>query len=104
MELSDLIEQFIQYGIKAYKKLYRCTPEGRAIDRHEPVEIKGVDFSYWRELSVYKMAEYLKEICPECEIEVTLEGNNSELKISVDDNEYEKIVEVINKFLEENKL
>lgn len=104
MELDDLIELFIQYGIKAYKKMYRSYLEGRALDRHETVIIHDVEFNYWRELSVYKMAEYLQELTPTLKVEVNLDGNNSNMKIEINDDDYTALTEALTSFLKEQNL
>lgn len=104
MELDDLIELFIQHGIKAYKRIYRSCPEGRALDRHETVTIHDVEFNYWRELSVYKMAEYLQELIPTLNVEVNLDGNNSNMKIEINDDDYTALTEVLTSFLKEQNL
>ena len=104
MELDDLIELFIQYGIKAYKKMYRPSLEGRALDRHETVIIHDVEFNYWRELSVYKMAEYLQELIPTLKVEVNLDGNNSNMKIEINDDDYTALTEALTSFLKEQNL
>ena len=45
MSTEDIIEDFIQKGIKAYKKLYRATIEGHKLDRHESVlEVKNESY------------------------------------------------------------
>ena len=91
MTTEDLIEELISSGAKAYKKLNKNTPEGRKLDRHESVAIEGVEFTCWREYAVYKTAEYISEVIPPKQIEVTLDGNDSVLTVICDDAEQQEI-------------
>lgn len=102
MTTEDLIEDFIQKGVKAYKKLYRNTIEGHKLDRHETIKIKGVEFSCWRELAVFKMGEYLNED-HSIYVEVYLEGNNSKLIIEIDDKQQQKLNNMLYCFLKQFK-
>ena len=80
MTTEEMIEQYISEGVKAYKKLNRNTPEGRKLDRKEPVNIEGIEFSCWREYATYKVAECIHETLPTVKIDVdtyTLEGSNA---------------------------
>lgn len=98
MTTEDMIEDFICKGIKAYKKLYRCTPEGHKLDRHETVKIKDNEFSCWKELTVFKMGEYLYEDC-HINVDVELNGNDSKLTIEIDDRQQQKLNNVLYCFL-----
>lgn len=98
MTTEDMIEDFIQKGIKAYKKLYRCTPEGHKLDRHEKVTIKDIEFSCWRELAVFKMSEYLY-VDHSVSVEVFLDGNNSKLLIEIDEKQQQRLNNVLYCFL-----
>lgn len=61
------------------------------LDRHEPVEICGETFRTWRELAVYAMAEYIQEIMPNADVSVVMDGNNSTLSVSVDEEEQREL-------------
>lgn len=100
MTTEDIIEDFIQKGIKAYKKLYRATPEGHKLDRHESIRIKDNEFSCWRELTVFKMGEYLNEDF-NIPVTVELDGNNSKLIIEIDDKQQQKLNNVLYCFLKQ---
>ena len=91
MTTEDLIEEFIDKGIVAYKKLNRNSPEGIKLFRKEPVVIQGVEFSCWREWTCFKMAEYLHDTIPEMYVECNLDGNNSNIVIEVDDKQQQKL-------------
>lgn len=104
MTTEDLLEALISSGVKAYKKLNKNTPEGRKLNRHESVTIEGVEFTCWREYAVYKTAEYIAEIIPPEQVEVTLDGNNSVLKITCDDNEQQDINRKLYLFLKKENI
>lgn len=104
MTTEDLIEELISSGIKAYKKLNKNTPEGRKLDRHENVTIEGVEFTYWREYAVYKTAEYISEIIPPKQVEVTLDGNDSVLTIICDEEEQLEINRKLYLFLKKSSI
>lgn len=99
MTTEDLIEDVIEKGVKAYRKNYRNNEQGIRLTRHEPVEVQGVTFTYWREYAVYKMAQYLQEICPSVSVEVILDGNDSTLKLEIDDAEQRRINSTLYSFL-----
>ena len=92
MTTEDIIERFIDEGLHAYKKNYRHKSlYARRLDRHEPIEIDGYEFSCWREYVVYKMAQYIKEIVPDSELEVDLDGNNSTIRLALSEEEQRKL-------------
>lgn len=99
MDIESMIERFIDLGIKAYKKKYRKKLLGRKLDRHETIKLDGVKISCWKELAVYKMAQYIMEIIPGIDISYSLEGNNSNIEICIDDDEEEKIKSELDKIL-----
>lgn len=91
MTTEDMIETVIEDGVRAYRKNYRNCPEGIRLQMHQPVERYGVTFTCWREYTVYKMAQYILEECPGIEAEVVLDGNNSSLQISLDDEQQKEL-------------
>lgn len=91
MTTEDLIEEFISAGVDAFKKNHRNSTQGIKLDRHEPVEINGVEFRCWRELAVYGMAEWLRDELPDSDIEVVMDGNNSTLIVSMDDEQQRNV-------------
>lgn len=101
MTTEEMIEKIIDGGVKAYKKNSKGCKEFDMLNRHETVTIDGVDFNYWREYGVYKTAEYLKEKLPDCMINVTLDGNNSDLDIEMTDEEQKKINAILYTFLKD---
>ena len=91
MTTEEMLEEVIQLSQKAYKKNSKGSREWLKLQRHEDVIIDGVTFNYWREYAVYKVCEYLKEKCPNSNVECFLEGNNSYIKLSVDDKEQQEL-------------
>ena len=78
--IETMIDAFIELGVKSVKKLYKETLEGRKLDRHEIVILDdGTDCRCWREYVVYKMAQLIRDVAPEADIEVDLNGNESTL-------------------------
>lgn len=86
---EDFIEHLISMGVKAFKKNDRHSVDGRRIDRHEVVTISGVDFRFWREVGVYFAGCYLLDQIPTLDVEVCLDGNDSTIKVELDDEEQE---------------
>lgn len=101
MTTEEMIEKIIDGGVKAYKKNSKGCKEWDMLNRHETVTIDGVNFNYWREYGVYKTAEYIKDLVPDCQIEVVLDGNNSYVYLIIDDDEQKKINVTLYKFLKE---
>lgn len=100
MTTEELVEDFIEAGVKVYKKNYKNCPEGIKIYRHEPVVLQGIEFNCWREYAVYKMGQYIQEVCPEIGIEIELDGNNSVIKLDIPSDEVQqKLNSVLYNFL-----
>lgn len=102
MNTSELIEKFIQAGIKSYKIILRGTEKYDRINRHQTVEVEGQEICYWREYAVYTMALYLKELLPNVELECTLDGNDSSIQIELTDEEQRFLNGKLYSFLKKN--
>lgn len=104
MTTEELVETFMQAGREALMKhtSNRC-PEIRKLIRKEPVMIDGNEYNCLQELVVYKVAEEIRNILPECEIEVILDGNDSTLSMALTDGEREKLTSFMYVFLHKNK-
>lgn len=101
MSTEEMIEAVIQDGVDVYRHDYRNTKFGSRISRHEPVMIDGIEINYWRELAIYKTGKYLQQICPTVLVDIELDGNNSSIKIMINDDQDEKrIMNVLQNFLE----
>ena len=101
--IENLIEDFIQYAIRAYKLKWRQNELGRKLDRKEEITLPdGVRVSCWRELAVYQMGKYMQQENM-CDVDITLDGNDSLLIATFDnDSEYKMCLCKLRKFLEEN--
>lgn len=91
MTTTDLIDAFINEAIWSLKKLHRNQREGRMLDRHKPVEIDGYTYTCWKEFAVHATAEHIMEILPDADVKVILDGNNSTIELSMDDEEQQKL-------------
>lgn len=101
MNCTEMIEQVVDLATVRYKKLSQGCKEYDLLNRHCPVEIDGVIFHYWREYGVYKVCEFLKEKVPEADIECTLDGNNSSIKIVITDEEERILNPKLNKLIKD---
>lgn len=103
MGTEDLIEKFIQAGIRAYKIILKGTEKYDCLNRHIPVEIEGQKISYWREYAVYTMAMYLRSLLPDVELECILDGNQSTITIELTNEEQRVLNGKLYAFLKKNK-
>lgn len=99
MSTEDLVEEFLDVGYKAYKKIMKGTVEYTKLSKHEPVTIEGREFNYLREYVIFELGAYITENLPEATVEVFLEGNNSSLKLTMNDSEQEEINQKMETFL-----
>lgn len=93
MQNEEIIERLLDKAYTCYKRAFRkhCPLVARMLDRKESVEIEGQMYSCWQELIVVTCANIIAEYCPDIEIEVELDGNNSTLNVSLTE-EDEKII------------
>lgn len=91
MTTADLVDTFVDEAIWALKKNHRHQKEGYMLDRHEPVEIGGYTYAYWKEFAVHATAEHIKDILPDADVQVILDGNNSTIELVIDDEEQRKL-------------
>lgn len=104
MTTEDLIEELLQAGYKAYKKNADKSPAAQRLRRHEPIEIDGYTFTYFREYVCYRAVQYIKEICPEVDIELILNGNDSTINLVMSNEEQQLINRKLYCFLEKQKI
>lgn len=99
--LANLIDDFIQYAIRAYKLQWRKNEFGRKLDRREEITLPDdVRVSCWRELAVYQIGKYMQQENM-CDVEVVLNGNDSTITASFDnDSELKMCLCKLRKFLE----
>lgn len=91
MTTEDLLKAFIDEGVRCYKKNYKNTTLFNALNRHQTVYYDGQEINYWRELSVYMTAKWIKGILPEANLEVNLEGNDSNIALELSEEEQRKL-------------
>lgn len=91
MTTVDLVDTFVDEAIWALKKNHRHQKEGRMLDRHEPVVIGGYTYTCWREFAVHATAEHIKDILPDADVQVILDGNSSTIELVIDDEEQRKL-------------
>lgn len=104
MTTEDLIQKFLDTGRYAFiKHTAKRSPEIRKLLRHEKVMIEGNEYGCLQELVVVKTAEYIREILPDCDIEVGLNGNDSILRIELTGEEKRKLTGSLYAFLEKNR-
>lgn len=101
MNCSEMIEEVVELATQRYKKLSKGSKEYDLINQHRPVEVDGITFHYWREYGVYKVCEYLKEKLPEADVECILDGNDSNIVISISDEEERILNPKLNKLIKE---
>lgn len=99
MTTNDLVETFIQEAVRALKINHRHQKEGRMLDKHIPVEIDGCVFTTWREYATSATAEYIQELLPDADVAVTLDGNNSTIELSLNDDEQKSLNSTLFVFL-----
>lgn len=105
MSTEDLVETLIYEGMKSYQRNSRGSKNADKLSRHEPVEMFGYTFTYWREYATYRAGEWIKELLPSVSVEVILDGNNSTLKLELTDEEQMKLNCKLYNFLEKfNKI
>ena len=103
MTTEELVEEIIDLSYPFYKRNSRGCVEALKLDRKEPVDIDGIVFTCWREYVCFKVAEYLRDKCPEAHIELELNGNDTVIKIEVDDSEQQILNQKMYKFLKEHE-
>lgn len=91
MTTEDMIARIIELAYPAYKKNSKGCLEARKLDRKEPVEIDGYTFTCWYEYVCYKVCEYIKSKIPDAELELVLDGNDSTINVSLDDDEHRNL-------------
>ena len=77
--------------------------EIRKLIRHEKVVIDGNEYNSLQELVVVKTAEHIRNILPDCELEVELNGNDSTLNVELTQEEKQKLTSELYVFLKENR-
>lgn len=91
MTNEKIIEELLIKANDCYKRAFRdkCPILERMLDRKQTVEIQGEQFNCWRELIVVTCAKIINDYCPDSQVEVELDGNNSNLNVILSDKDEE---------------
>lgn len=104
MTTEELIQAFLDAGRKAFTRhTAKRSPEIRKLLRHEDVTIDGNEYHCLQELVVVKTAEHIRNILPDCDIEVELNGNDSTLELELTPEEKRKLTSELYVFLKDNR-
>ena len=104
MTTEQMIEEIINAAYPLYKKNSRGSIECDKLNRKESVDIDGITFNCWREYVCYKVAQYLKEKCPDCIVDLQLDGNNTVIQLEIDDEQQKRLNMIMNKFLKDRQI
>lgn len=91
MTTEDLIERFIDEGIRAYKRNWDNTIEKTRVNMHLPITFCGQEFCYWREIAVYKVGEQINDFVPSARVDVYIDGNESYISVELSEEEQRKL-------------
>lgn len=101
MTTEEIIERYIDEGYNALKKhTAKRSSDIRKLIRHEPVIMNGVEYSCLKEFAVERVAEEIRKIIPDADIEVELDGNDSTLSVELTEDEKRKLTTEFYAFLE----
>lgn len=104
MTTEELIQSFIDAGRHAFiSHTAKRSPEIRKLIRHETVVIDGNEYNCLQELVVVKTAEHIRNILPDCDLEVELNGNESTLNVELTPEEKRKLTSELYVFLKDNR-
>ena len=101
--MEKLIERLVDLSYRKYRKLGNNCNEGMKLTRKIPVEIDGIVFTGWKEYVCYKVSQYIREKIPDAEIELMLDGNDTVIALSVNENEESILYSKIKCLIEEWK-
>ena len=87
MTTTDLIESFIDAGLKAFKSERKRSSGARKLDRHIPIELDRCTVDCRREFVCYKMSEQIKDYVPTAKVECVLCGNDSTINVELSEEE-----------------
>lgn len=96
-----LLDDFIVLGVRAYKRLLRSELLGRRLDRKEPVEVDGHIITGWSEYTVYRLAQWVQDVIPAADVQVSLDGIDSALEVSATTAELKVLRSALNSQFEE---
>lgn len=88
---ETIIEKLLDKAYICYKREFRrrCPGIARMLDRKEKVELNGQVYNCWSELIVTTCGQIIADYCPDAEVEVELDGNDSTLHAVLTDKDEE---------------
>lgn len=95
MTNEKIIDELLSKANICYKRQLRkrCPSLARELDMKKPVKlIDDQVFNCWMELIVYTCGNIINDFCPDAEVEIELDGNNSNLKVTLSEAD-EKILQ-----------
>lgn len=103
MTTEEIIARYIDEGYNALRThTSKRSPEIRKLIRHESVVIQGTEYSCLKEFAVERVAEEIRKILPEADIEVELGGNDSTLRVWLTEEEKRRLTTEFYAFLSEH--
>ena len=87
MTTEDMINRFIDEGVKAYKRNWEGSEEKSRVNMHLPITFCGQEFRYWKEIAVYKVGEQINSFCPTAKVDVYIDGNDSRIEVELSDDD-----------------
>ena len=104
MTTEQMIQAIIDAAYPMYKRNSKGCVEAYKLDCKQPVDIDGITFTCWREYVCFKVAEYIKDKVPDCNLELQLDGNDTVIQVELDDDQQKKLNVAMNKFLKDRNL
>lgn len=94
MPEEEIIELLLIKANACYIRVFRknCPRIARMLDRKETVTIQGQEYKCWTELIVTTCGKIINDFCPDAEVEIELDGNNSSIHAKLSD----KDIEILN--------
>lgn len=99
---EKIIEKLLEKANICYKRAFRkqCPRIARMLDRKETVTLNGQDYNCWTELIVTTCGSIINDYCPDAEVEIELDGNNSSLHAILSDKDEEVLATKIQAMVE----
>lgn len=104
MTTNEMTEMLSDEIIKVFKRDLKKSERCRRLQRHETITVDGTEVHSWKELSLLKISEFMREVLPNADIELVIDGNNSQIVAKLDDNELEKLNSSLYLFLKKARL
>lgn len=97
--VAELIEKLVDVGYWAYKRPENQTVEARMLYEHKPVQIDDYTFTGLKEFTVYRVGHFIQDNIPDADVIINLDGNDSNIELSITDEDQEKIEKKLTELL-----